>query len=78
VFFHGYANYEKGVGADYLKMTSCNTTGLIRRVDALDRAVGVSKVAITIIRRVSDPGDTTAGDECASDGQGALPSGVDL
>lgn len=57
VFFHGYANYEKGVGADYLKLTSCNTTGLIRTVDCLDRAYGVDKVAITIIRRVADPGD---------------------
>ena len=57
VFFHGYANYDKGLGADYLKLTSCNTTGLIRSVDHLDRAVGVEKVAITIIRRVSDPGD---------------------
>jgi len=57
VFFHGYANYEKGVGKDYLKLTSCNTTGLIRAVDCLDRAYGVEKVAITIIRRVADPGD---------------------
>ena len=57
VFFHGYANYEKGVGADYLKLTSCNTTGLIRTVDCLDRAIGIEKVAITIIRRVADPGD---------------------
>ena len=57
VFFHGYANYEKGVGVDYLKLTSCNTTGLIRTVDALDRAIGIEKVAITIIRRVADPGD---------------------
>jgi glyceraldehyde-3-phosphate dehydrogenase (NAD(P)) len=57
VFFHGYANYEKGVGADYLKLTSCNTTGLIRSVDCLDRAYGLEKVAITIIRRVADPGD---------------------
>lgn len=57
VFFHGYANYEKGLGQNYLKLTSCNTTGLIRTVDCLDRAVGVSKVAITIIRRVADPGD---------------------
>ncbi len=57
VFFHGYANYEKGVGADYLKLTSCNTTGLIRAVDCLDREVGIEKVAITIIRRVADPGD---------------------
>ena len=57
VFFHGYANFEKGVGANYLKLTSCNTTGLIRSVDALDRAIGIEKVAITIIRRVADPGD---------------------
>ena len=57
VFFHGYANYEKGIGADYLKLTSCNTTGLIRAVDAVDRAAGVIKAAITIIRRVADPGD---------------------
>lgn len=57
VFFHGYANYEKGVDADYLKLTSCNTTGLIRSVDCLDRAYELDKVAITIIRRVADPGD---------------------
>ncbi len=57
VFFHGYANYDMGVGQDYLKLTSCNTTGLIRAVDCLDRACGVEKVAITIIRRVADPGD---------------------
>ena len=61
VFFHGYANYEKGVGKDFLKLTSCNTTGLIRAVDCLDRAVGMEKVAITILRRVADPGDTHRG-----------------
>ena len=47
----------KGVGQNYLKLTSCNTTGLIRAVDCLDRLYGVEKVAITIIRRVADPGD---------------------
>jgi len=57
VFFHGYANYEKGLGAEYLKLTSCNTTGLIRAIDCIDRAVGVERTAMTIIRRVADPGD---------------------
>ncbi len=57
VFFHGYANYEKGLDAQFLKLTSCNTTGLIRAVDCIDRKVGVERVAITIIRRVADPGD---------------------
>lgn len=57
VFFHGYANYSKGLGATFLKLTSCNTTGFIRAIDCLDRAVGVKKVAVTIVRRVADPGD---------------------
>lgn len=57
VFFHGYANYEQGLGQQFLKLTSCNTTGLIRSVDCLDREFGIEKVAITIIRRVADPGD---------------------
>ena len=61
VFFHGYANFEKGVGKDFLKLTSCNTTGLIRTIHWLDQAVGVEKAAITIIRRVADPGDTFRG-----------------
>ena len=61
VFFHGYANYSRGVGADYLKLTSCNTTGFIRAVDCIDRAVGVDKVVVTILRRVADPGDTHRG-----------------
>jgi glyceraldehyde-3-phosphate dehydrogenase (NAD(P)) len=57
VFFHGYANYEEGIAKQFLKLTSCNTTGLIRSVDCLDRIFGIDKVAITIVRRVADPGD---------------------
>jgi glyceraldehyde-3-phosphate dehydrogenase (NAD(P)) len=61
VFFHGYANYEKGLGQSYLKLTSCNTTGLIRTVDCLDRTHGLENIAITIVRRCADPGDTHRG-----------------
>jgi len=61
IFFHGYANYEKGLGKKYLKLTSCNTTGLIRSVDCLDRTFGIEKIAITIVRRCADPGDTHRG-----------------
>lgn len=57
VFFHGYANFEKGLDQSYLKLTSCNTTGLIRTVDCLDRKFGIERVAVTIVRRVADPGD---------------------
>ena len=61
VFFHGYANYERGIGKDYLKLTSCNTTGFIRAIDCIDKAVGVERVVITIMRRSADPGDTHRG-----------------
>ena len=61
VFFHGYANYDKGIGKDYLKLTSCNTTGFIRVIDCIDKAVGVERVVITIMRRSADPGDTHRG-----------------
>ena len=61
VFFHGTVNYEAGLGVDYLKLTSCNTTGLIRAVDAIHRIAPVSKTFITIVRRVADPGDTHRG-----------------
>ncbi|MCW1300587.1 MAG: type II glyceraldehyde-3-phosphate dehydrogenase [Candidatus Parvarchaeota archaeon] len=57
VFFHGYANYEKGIGKQFLKLTSCNTTGVIRSVDCLDRGIGISNVIMTIVRRIADPGD---------------------
>ncbi len=60
-FFHGYANYSKGIGKDYLKLTSCNTTGFIRAVDCIDKSVGVEKVVVTILRRVADPGDVHRG-----------------
>ena len=61
VFFHGYANYQKGVGKNYLKLTSCNTTGFIRAVDCIDKAVGVKRVIVTIMRRSADPGDIHRG-----------------
>jgi len=60
---NGYANYEKGVGKDYLKLTSCNTTGLIRAVGLSDRAVGVeARHRHHHSPRVGrDPGDTHRG-----------------
>lgn len=61
VFFHGQANFQQGLGVDYLKLTSCNTTGLIRTVNTLNEKYGVERVAITIIRRVADPGDYNRG-----------------
>lgn len=56
-FFHSYANYKKGLGKQFIKLTSCNTTGLIRAVACLDQQFSIEKVAVTIVRRVADIGD---------------------
>ena len=49
--------YDRG----FVMSDHADWPGLIRTIDALDRAVGIEKVAITIIRRVADPGDTHRG-----------------
>ena len=55
VFFHGYANYEKGLNQDFLKLTSCNTTGLIRTIDCLDRGVGIERALLSASRTIDFP-----------------------
>ncbi len=62
VFFHGTVNYEKGLGVDYLKLTSCNTTGLIRAVDhhgIRQQLVGQPDRAIGLPVGLVDPGAHT-------------------
>lgn len=57
VLFHGYANYEKGLGEQFLKLTSCNTTSIIRALDCLNREVGDGNTMMTLVCCVVAPGD---------------------
>ncbi len=59
--FNSYANYEEGLGADYLRVPSCNTTGLIRTLYPLQVAYGVKDVLAVMVRRAADPWDTRRG-----------------
>jgi len=57
VSFNAYANYNEAWGAQFARVVSCNTTGLVRTLFPLDQALGVEKVSATIVRRGADPGD---------------------
>ncbi len=55
--FVAQCNYDEAVNKDYVRIVSCNTTGLCRTLNALDQKYGVSSVHATMIRRGADPGD---------------------
>lgn len=61
VSFNSVANYDQAYGADYVRVVSCNTTGLCRVIYPLDKVYGVKKVRVTLIRRGGDPGDIKSG-----------------
>lgn len=52
--FNSAANYSQARDADYVRVVSCNTTGLSRLISTLE-VFGVSSVHATLIRRGGDP-----------------------
>jgi glyceraldehyde-3-phosphate dehydrogenase (NAD(P)) len=57
VSFNAFANYNEAWGAQYVRVVSCNTTGLVRTLYPLDKVFGLDKVSATIVRRGADPSD---------------------
>ncbi|MFP9059719.1 type II glyceraldehyde-3-phosphate dehydrogenase [Natrialbaceae archaeon A-chndr2] len=61
VSFNARVNYDEATDADYVRVVSCNTTGLSRLVAPLEDAYGIEKVRATLIRRGGDPNQTGRG-----------------
>ncbi|WP_445475788.1 type II glyceraldehyde-3-phosphate dehydrogenase [Methanococcoides methylutens] len=59
--FNAETNYEEALGKDFVRVVSCNTTGLCRVISPLDREFGVKKARVTLMRRAADPGDIKNG-----------------
>ena len=55
VSFNARSNYEAAVGADHVRVVSCNTTGLSRLLAPLEETYGVEKARVTLVRRGGDP-----------------------
>jgi glyceraldehyde-3-phosphate dehydrogenase (NAD(P)) len=59
--FNSEANYQDALGKNFARVVSCNTTGLVRVLYALDTAYGVRKARVTLMRRAADPNDIKTG-----------------
>lgn len=59
--FNAVSNYSEALGRDFVRVVSCNTTGLCRVISPLDKEFGVKKVRVSLLRRSADPGDIKKG-----------------
>jgi len=59
--FVAQCNYDEAVGKDYIRVVSCNTTGLCRTLNAIKSKYGIDAVHATMIRRGADPWDIRHG-----------------
>lgn len=59
--FTAQVNYDKCVGKQFIRVVSCNTTGLTRTLNAVNERYGIDAVHATMIRRGADPWDIKHG-----------------
>lgn len=57
ISFNALANYHEAWGANFVRVVSCNTTGLCRTLFPLDKEIGIERVIASLVRRGADPGD---------------------
>ena len=55
--FVAQCNYHEALNKDYVRIVSCNTTGLCRTLHAINKKYGITSVHATMIRRGADPWD---------------------
>ena len=61
VSFVAQCNYDKAVNKNYVRVVSCNTTGLCRTMGAINNAFGIESSKVVLIRRAADPNDIKTG-----------------
>ncbi len=72
--FNAAVNYADCLGAQFVRVPSCNTTGLIRTLYPLDAHIGVEKALAVMVRRAADPGDSKKGPINAIEPELEMPS----
>ncbi|SNZ11667.1 glyceraldehyde 3-phosphate dehydrogenase (NAD(P)+) [Natronoarchaeum philippinense] len=59
--FNARSNFEDARDAEYVRVVSCNTTGLSRLLAPLSETYGVKKARATLVRRGGDPDQSGRG-----------------
>jgi len=59
--FNSFSNFKDALGADYVRVVSCNTTGLCRTLNPIKELCGIKKVRAVMVRRGADPGQVKKG-----------------
>jgi glyceraldehyde-3-phosphate dehydrogenase (NAD(P)) len=55
--FVAQCNYGLALNKNYIRVVSCNTTGLCRTLSAVEKNYGINSVHATLVRRAADPYD---------------------
>ena len=55
--FVAQCNYDEALYKNYVRVVSCNTTGLCRTLSVINRNFGIDSVHATMVRRAVDPWD---------------------
>ena len=61
ISFNATANYSESWGAQFSRVVSCNTTGLLRTLYPIDKSFKIKNAYVTLVRRAVDPGDSKGG-----------------
>ena len=59
--FNALTNYSSSINQDYVRVVSCNTTGLARTLYPLSKKYGINNVQAVMVRRSGDPKDSDRG-----------------
>ncbi|MCK5474631.1 MAG: type II glyceraldehyde-3-phosphate dehydrogenase [Candidatus Aenigmarchaeota archaeon] len=59
--FNAQNNFRNCIGKQFIRVVSCNTTGLCRTLGEINRTFGVKKARVVLMRRGPDPGDSKKG-----------------
>ncbi|MBN1896985.1 MAG: type II glyceraldehyde-3-phosphate dehydrogenase [Candidatus Aenigmarchaeota archaeon] len=61
VSFNSTSNYKNSIGRQFVRVVSCNTTGLCRTLGPIISNYGIESVSAVMIRRGPDPADIKKG-----------------
>ncbi|MBI4173792.1 MAG: type II glyceraldehyde-3-phosphate dehydrogenase [Candidatus Aenigmarchaeota archaeon] len=72
--FNARANFDQAKGKQFVRVVSCNTTGLCRTLYAIDQAFGIDNCYAVLVRRAADTGDSKKGPINALVPETSIPS----